>query len=186
MNNKTVKPILIIAVMLAAASTRLFPHVLNFTPITAIALFGAALLPNNWMKFTLPLAVIFLSDCLLQLQNGTGFYQGMGVVYFAYSIMLVWGMYMTKKLTFPTVLFASLGSSVLFFLITNFALFYSDSAVLNPALAGITNPLARIMASYTAAIPFFRNSLSGDLLFSGILFGGYFAVTKIVKSFKLA
>ena len=177
MNNKTVKPILIIAVMLAAASTRLFPHVLNFTPITAIALFGAALLPNNWMKFTLPLAVIFLSDCLLQLQNGTGFYQGMGVVYFAYSIMLVWGMYMTKKLTFPT---------VLFFLITNFALFYSDSAVLNPALAGITNPLARVMASYTAAIPFFRNSLTGDLLFSGILFGGYFAVTKIVKSFKLA
>ena len=186
MNNKIFKTLAIMAVLVAAASTRLFPHALNFTPITAIALFGTAYLPNNTLKFVLPLTVIFLSDCFLQLSNGTGFYQGMEIVYLAYSLMIVFGMFIMKKVSITHVAFASIGSSILFFLITNFALFYTNSDVLNPALAGISNPMERIIASYTVAIPFFRNSVMSDLIFSGILFGAASLVSKVVKLPKTA
>ena len=65
---------------------------------------------------------------------------------------------------------ATLGSSIIFFLVTNFALFYPT--MLYP------HTVQGIMASYTAGIPFLKNAVIGDLIYSGILFAGYELVIK--------
>jgi hypothetical protein len=58
-----------------------------------------------------------------------------------------------------------LASSVLFFVLTNFGVWAFD-ALYPKTLEGL-------MACYVAAIPFFRNTLLGDLSYTVVLFGGF-------------
>ncbi|MBC8101141.1 MAG: hypothetical protein H7Z41_00955, partial [Cytophagales bacterium] len=60
-----------------AALSRLLPHPPNFTPVAAMALFGAAMLPDKRLALLAPLAALLLSDLFL------GFYgwEGMASVY---------------------------------------------------------------------------------------------------------
>jgi hypothetical protein len=59
---------------------------------------------------------------------------------------------------------ASLAASVLFFVVTNFAVWAMGS--MYPKSAG------GLLACYVAAIPFFGNTLLGDAFFTAVLFGG--------------
>ena len=59
---------------------------------------------------------------------------------------------------------AALGSGLLFFVVTNFSV-WLGSAFYPPTWEGL-------VACYTAALPFFRNTLVGNLVYSLILFGG--------------
>ena len=43
-----------------------------------------------------------------------------------------------------------------------------------------------LLACYTAAIPFFWNTMAGDLVFTGLLFGGYYLIQKHAFSRSLA
>ena len=58
---------------------------------------------------------------------------------------------------------AAVSSSVLFFVLTNFAVW----------ARGVLYPLtsAGLVECYVAAIPFFGNTLAGDLFYSTVLFG---------------
>ena len=60
---------------------------------------------------------------------------------------------------------AALGSSVLFFVVTNFTVW----------AAGTMYPktIDGLLLCYTAAIPFFHNSLAGNVFYATILFGSY-------------
>ena len=58
---------------------------------------------------------------------------------------------------------------LLFFLTTNFGVFYGSKMY--------PQNLTGLIACYTVAIPYFQNSIIGDLFFNGLLFGSYFAVT---------
>jgi len=58
-----------------------------------------------------------------------------------------------------------LASSVSFFLTTNFAVWAFDG-IYSHDLAGLT-------ACYVAALPFFKNTIIGDLFWTCALFGGY-------------
>ena len=59
---------------------------------------------------------------------------------------------------------AALAGSLLFFVFTNLAVW----------LSGQLYPLtgSGLAACYVAAIPYYRNSVLGDMLFSTVLFGG--------------
>jgi hypothetical protein len=70
----------------------------------------------------------------------------------------------------------TLASSVLFYAVTNLAVWASGS--LYP------RTLAGLMVCYTAAIPFFRNSLIGDMAFAAILFGGFALLENVVVSLR--
>ncbi|MEM1217118.1 MAG: DUF6580 family putative transport protein, partial [Bacteroidota bacterium] len=56
-------------------------------------------------------------------------------------------------------------ASVVFFLLTNAASWQLDPVY--------SKDLAGLGAAYVAGIPFFMNTIAGDLLYSGVLFGGY-------------
>ncbi|MCO6462019.1 MAG: hypothetical protein J5I59_11495 [Saprospiraceae bacterium] len=171
--------------IIIAAFSRLIPHEMNLTPVGAIALFGGAYLGMNWKSFFIPLAAIFASDLLLNnyvyAQPGAEFqlfYDGALWVYFTYGLIVLLGAFWLKKVTIFRVVTGSLGAAVIFFLVTNFACW--PGTTYTPDMKGL-------MDCYIAGIPFFRGTLMGDLIFSGILFGAYsFIQHKYFNSLKSA
>jgi hypothetical protein len=142
-----------------AAFIRLIPHPPNFAPIAAMALFGGAYFNKKSFAFIIPLAALFLSDIVI------GIYSYAWMVYLSFALIVVLGIVMLKKVSLKNLIFASVVASVSFFAITNFGVWALGT--LYPKTP------AGLMASYTAAIPFFRYSLIGDLFFVGVIFGVY-------------
>jgi len=157
----TVSPVrlsVIVAAILAAATLRLVPHPPNFSPIDAMGLFGAAYLGRRWPALAAPLGALLLSDLAL------GFYSGMWVQYLAVALVVMLGWLVLCRVSLPRVIGAAVASAVLFFVVTNFGTW---------AISGMyPHTLAGLASCYMAAIPFFQNTLGGDLFYSALLFGG--------------
>ena len=100
----------------AAAFVRLIPHPPNFAPIAAMALFGGAYFNKKWAAFLVPVAAMFITDLIL------GFHATMWAVYMSFTLIVVIGMTMIKQKKLGNIFFASVTSSVLFFIITNFGI----------------------------------------------------------------
>ena len=157
----------IIGAILLAALSRLLPHPPNFSPIGALALFGGAMLPSRWLGLLLPLSAMLISDLVL------GFHNMIASVYLSFGLTVAIGFVMGSDIKLGKVVLASLSASVLFFLITNFHMWMVADSFYARNWQGL-------MACYTAAIPFFRNSVISDLFYSAILFGSfYFAESKL-------
>lgn len=176
----------LVAIVVLVALARFIPHPFNFTPIAAIALFGGAYFSNRWQAILVPMAAMLLSDTILEISTGWGFHSGMYIVYMAFALVSVLGMVLLKNANPARVISASLISSLIFFLITNFAFFYPEAVVPNPSLGNYPHNLTGIVASYTAGIPFLKNQILGDLFFSGILFGGFALLQKRFEVLKMA
>jgi hypothetical protein len=151
------KQIVIIAFMLLAVLFRLLPHLPNFTPITAIAMFGGLYFTNKTMAYLVPLFIMVMSDLFL------GFHTISIFVYAAFILVSFIGT-RTKK---PSV-FTILLSSISFFIVTNFGVW----------LIGYPKTWTGLVECYTLAIPFFRNSLLGDFFYSGVMILGFNYVQK--------
>lgn len=154
------------SIVLIAAIARLIPHAPNLTPIAAIALFGGANFNSKWAAFLVPLSAMFISDLFI------GFHGvGMFYVYFSFALIVLIGMFISNNQSIGSVVTATVSSSFLFFAITNFAVWLG-----NPAFS---QNFSGLMDCYFIAIPFYKNSLLGDLFYSTVLFGGfYFARVK--------
>jgi hypothetical protein len=149
--------LILAGLIIMAAIVRLLPHPPNFAPIAAMALFGGAYFNKKVFAFAVPLAALFLTDLFL------GFHNTMWAVYLSFIVIVGLGMVMLQKKSTLRVVLASVSASVLFFIVTNFAFWASDT--LYPTTA------AGLAACFTAAIPFFHNTLIGDLFFTGTMFG---------------
>jgi len=143
----------------AAAFVRLLPHPPNFAPIAAMALFGGVYFNKKSFAFIIPLMAMFLTDAII------GFYSTAWLTYLSFALIVVIGIVMLKKVSVKKLIFASITASVSFFAITNFGVWALGT--LYPKTP------AGLMESYIAAIPFFQNSLIGDLFFVGVMFGVY-------------
>jgi hypothetical protein len=162
----------ILSAILAAAILRLVPHAPNFTPIGAMALFsGAYLARRGALAFAAPLGALLVSDLVL------GFYHGMATVYFAVALTVLLGSVALKRVSVVRVGGTALGSSVLFFVVTNFGMWLS-SGIYPRTLAGLE-------ACYVAAIPFFQNTLAGDLFYAALLFGGFKLAETLLPRLRL-
>jgi hypothetical protein len=171
MNSKLFTPrfILVCSVILIAAAMRLAPHWPNFTPIAAIALFGGAYLGKKYLAFIVPMLAMLVSDLII------GFHGYMIAVYFSFAITVALGILISKNVKFHSVLLASIGSSALFFIITNFAV-WAGSPFYSQDISGL-------MTCYAAALPFFKstefgisflyNGLLGDIFYNTLLFGSF-------------
>ena len=145
--------------IVAAAALRLVPHPPNFSPIDAMALFSGAYLGRRWVAFAAPLAALFLSDLVL------GFYHGMATVYATVALVVAIGWSLSSRRTPLRIAGAAVAGSVTFFLITNFGMW------LFSGFYPLTS--AGLAACYVAAIPFFQNTVAGDLFYAALLFGGF-------------
>ncbi len=169
MTNKIITPrfLFITTVLLVAAITRLFPHIPNFTPIAAMALFGGVYYNNKAMAFVMPLLAMLVSDVLLELTTGWGFHNTMIYVYVSFALTTVIGLMVKKNVTIKSVAVGSLASSVIFFIITNFGVWAAN---------GFAGGLAGLNTTYIMGIPFFAPTLVGDIFFNAILFGLFYLV----------
>lgn len=169
MNTKLFTPrfIFITSAILVAAVSRLFPHIPNFTPVAAMALFGGAYFTNKRMAMLMPMAVMFLSDVALELLTGWGFHDTMIYVYIAFAITSLIGIRVGRNVNTLSVAGGALASSVLFFIITNFGVW---------AASGFQAGIAGLNTTYVLGIPFFAPTLVGDLFFNAILFGSFYLV----------
>ena len=153
--------------MLSAAAMRLVPHPPNVTPIAAMALFGGMHFANKKMAFLIPLIAMYLSDIVLGfVVYDFGWFHGfMPFVYISFMITVCLGFLVRRRLTPLVVGSAALVGSVMFFIITNFGAWLISS--LYP------KTLAGLFSCYVAAIPFFRNTLAGNMVYSLVLFGSF-------------
>jgi hypothetical protein len=150
----------LLSAILIAAALRLVPHPPNFTPIGAMALFsGAYLGRRGGIALVAPLGALFLSDLVL------GFYHGLPTVYFSVALIVIIGWLSLQRISVLRVGAAAVASSVLFFVITNFGMWLSSGFY--------PRTLAGLEACYIAAIPFFQNTVAGDLFYAALLFGGF-------------
>lgn len=167
MNMKFLSPrlIFVTSAIFVAAISRLFPHIPNFTPLAAMALFGGVYFSDKRLAIIIPLITMFLSDAALQLITGYGFHNTMIFVYVSFLLTSIIGMIVRSNITVLSVASGSILSSVLFFIITNFGYWASNSFQM-----GITG----LSTSYIMGIPFFAPTLAGDLFFNTILFGAFY------------
>lgn len=147
------------SMILIAAIARLIPHPWNVTPVAAMALFAGAHFERRSQAFFVPLAALFLSDAVL------GFHRTMPFVYAAVALTVAIGIFVAHRRSSLALVTASLGGSLMFFILTNFGYWITTEA--------FPQTLAGLMQCYTAAIPFFRNTMAGDMIFTAVLFGSF-------------
>jgi hypothetical protein len=149
------------ALLLFGAAARLLPHPPNVTPVAAIALFGGAALPRR-LAWWLPLAIMALSDALIGVHEVILFTWG------GFALTTVLGLWLRQRKRPGRILAASVAGSVLFFVVTNFGVWLlGDGGRMYP------RTLDGLWQCYIAALPFYRNTLLGDVAWSAALFGLY-------------
>lgn len=157
--------IVIGVLILIAAATRFLPHPPNFTAVGAMALFGTARLSDKRLAFILPIAAMLLSDLFIPFGYNPS-------VYISFILIAILGLSLRNTKKPLPILGASVASSLIFYIITNFAVWMSDNGTM------YAKTIDGLWMSYVSAIPFFWNGLAGDLFFAGILFGAYELVSR--------
>ena len=159
-----------VLVVLMAVVMRFLPHPANIAPIAAMALFGGAYL-NKKYAVVLPLLAMLISDLFL------GFHKTMLFVYGSFLIASIIGINLKNKVKIKPVLGASLLSSVVFYVVTNFGVWLT-SGMYEMTFLGL-------IKCYVLAIPFFRNTLAGYLFYTVMMFGGYEIVLRLNKKAEI-
>lgn len=156
------RQVLVYGLLVLGIIARLAPHPWNATPLMAIALFGGTHLSKRW-AILLPLAIVAISDWLIGWHATIPFTWGACI----FTGLIAW--WLRPRPSAPRILAGALAGSVTFYLITNFGVWFTQE--LYPRTA------AGLWQCYVAAIPFFRGTLAGDLLYTTILFGGHSLLT---------
>lgn len=162
----------VLVLILVAAFSRIIPHPHNFTPVGGIAVFGSYFLGRKIWAFLVPLFSLWLSDLFINniiypIQYPQ-YYEGFTLfgsfwVYGSFLLMIpiAWGLLST--FTLPRLALTGFSTASLFFLVTNFG-------------SWLNNPIypqnfSGLLTSYIAGLPFFQNTLLGDICYLVILFG---------------
>lgn len=156
---KYITPI-IITLSILALFLRILPHPANVAPIGALALFIGIYGTRRWL-LSAPLAVMFLSDIFI------GFYdwKTMLVVYLSFLAYITIGRVVKSNKSAFTIIGGTFTGALLFYLTTNFAVWYF-SGMYQHTFQGL-------ILCYQMALPFFRNSLVGDLFYVSVFVGSY-------------
>lgn len=150
---------LVILMIIGAVVLRLVPHIPNFAPITAMALFGGVYLEKRW-AILIPFLTMAISDYLLgSLFHSTTFY-----VWSSFLVSSLIGIWLRDHKKPQYIISASIFASIQFFIITNFGVW--TSGMYSRGFDGL-------IQSYMMGIPFFRWTLLGDLFYSVTFFGIY-------------
>ena len=139
---------LVLLMIIFGIICRVIPHPPNFSPVTAIALFGGLNFSDKRVAYSVPLVILFLSDLILGISLINLF------VYTGFITVVFLGTKI-KSINFGNIIL----SSFIFFLISNFGVW----------IIGYPKNIEGLILCYTMAIPFFGYSIAGDLFF-GYLF----------------
>lgn len=185
MKSNWIKVSVVVGLVLLAAFSRLIKHPDNFTAIGAFAIFSAYTIQNKWLSSILPLIAMWVSDLVIN-----------NIVYASYTNSMVWvsegfiwiyagvlaqsiiSWFLVSDNKFTNIIGSSLFGAIAFFILSNFGVWIGSTMY--------PNTLSGLATCFAAAIPFFANTLAGNLFFSFILFGSYFLIEKKANAFQTA
>ena len=160
------EPVMVFLLILLAAASRLLPHPPNFAPIAAIGLFAGAHTSRR-IGWLVPFAALLASDAVL------GFYLPVGMFwnYLAFAVCLLLGSgFLAQKRDALRLGGAVVSSSLAFFVVSNFGMWASGY---------YPRTWAGLVECYVAALPFFRNTLASDAIYTAALFGGFALLSRL-------
>lgn len=174
----------IIAFILLAIASRLLilagPGWANFSPMASMALFVGAYLHNRKQAVAWTLLAVWGSNLIL---NNTlyadyfsGFSLGIDAVHMGlFALISLLGQNTTASASrfIGTNVAAAMG----FFLISNFAVWLSSDVAYSKDVAGL-------VSCFAAGIPFLKNTLASQFLFSGLFFGAFELLKKQVPALR--
>lgn len=158
-----------ILLVIVAISTRLFPHPANFAAVGAVALFSGTYLKKKYALW-LPLIIMMVSDVIIGLHNLIFFTWG------SFVLMGCIGLWVRKNKNVQNVIFGTVTGSLVFFFVTNFAV-WAFTPFYAKTVQGLTQ-------CFVLALPFFRNSIAGDIFYVGVLYGAYEGVMYMLPRIK--
>ena len=152
--------------VLAAMLLRLLPHPWNITPLGAMFLFSGATFRSKTESLAVPLAALLLSDyAVIHFAYGGNYSWFSPYTWGGFVIAGLIGWMLRPKITWARVAIASIAGSGAFFIISDFGVWVTWK--LYPiSIKGLAE-------CYVAALPFFRNSILGDLAYTALMFGSY-------------
>jgi hypothetical protein len=138
------------------------PHPWNFTPVAASLLYFGARGPRR--QLWVPFVLLAASDIILTRFVYSFTFSWDHFVTWAWYAGVLWlGASLRQNMNWLRVGGAALASSVSFFVVSNFAVWACWNMY--------PKTMSGLMTCYAAAIPFFRHTIVGDMLFTAVMFG---------------
>lgn len=155
--------IAVLFLILVGVFYRLIDHPFNFSPLGSIAIFAGFFMRRKW-SVLVPLAILLVSDIFL------GFYtwQIMVAVYICLAVNVIMGMHIKDNKLIRNSLSVSIMGACIFFVVTNFAVWFFGN--LYP------HDFNGFVHCFYLALPFFRNSILGDMFYTSVILIAYKSV----------
>ena len=151
MNKTNFKFYSALMLIIILAFSRIIPHPANFTPILGMAVFAGTVFDRKIFSFLIPLLAMILSDLFL------GFHSDIVIIYFAICLNVAIGIYFINKISYFKIFVSLVSGSLVFFIITNFAVWFSSGMY--------TYSLEGLFTCYTMALPFLQNTIISTILY---------------------
>lgn len=148
----------------------------NFSPLGAMALFGGAYFADKWKSYVFPLAALFLSDVIVMQtvykQYASGFlFDGWYWNYLGFAAMVLTGQLLIKKVRVLNVAVACVAAAVVYWLLADFGTWMSPINIDLTTGVAYTKDWQGLMKCYAMGLPFLKNTLLSNLVYSGLFFG---------------
>lgn len=140
-----------LGLIILLALSRLIPHPPNFTPILGMAVFSGAIINRKIVAYLVPLAAMLLSDLYL------GFHSGMPIIYFTLAICVLIGTFIESRVTILNSILGITAGVLVFYLITNFTVWYGSGMY--------ENSFSGLITCYVMGLPFLQNTFISSLIY---------------------
>ncbi|WP_044171919.1 DUF6580 family putative transport protein [Flectobacillus major] len=159
-------------IAIAAVSRFLFltPSLANFSPVGAMALFGGAYFANKRWAYALPVLALWLSNLVLNNVFYKEYYPSFSMgfewgTFVSFAVVVTAGVVLLKKVTLTNLLAANVVGTLGFFIVSNLCVWLGGQLY--------TTDMNGLVECYGNALPFLRNTMLSNLLFSGVMFGAF-------------
>jgi hypothetical protein len=179
--NKSLIWTLVIMVVVASLYRIIPGRPPGFAPQWALAIFGGAVVKDKRLALVIPILSLVLSDLIYQglfsagLSPIAGFYQGQWINYLLFASVTFFG-FLIRKIALSNIFWVSLLAPTYFFIVSNFLTWVGIGEYVEypKTFAGLTE-------CYTAALPFYWNSIAATLIFSAVLFGSWYLISRRLR-----
>jgi hypothetical protein len=167
----------LVAILVVFTSiTRIVLYPFNFSPVIALAFFGGASFQDKKLGLLLPLLAMFVSDAMFELFRVDIGFWGWGQVVDYASLLLIASLGLwVKKPSFMNVTLGAIGSSLIFYFISNTGVWIFDNAYYAKDISGWFDCLM-------AGLPFLKNGILADLFYCAVFFGGFAYFQKYITA----
>ena len=140
-----------LGLIILLALSRLIPHPPNFTPILGMAVFSGAIINKKIVAYLVPLAAMLFSDLYL------GFHSSMPIIYFTLAICVLIGTFIESRVTILNSILGITAGVLVFYLITNFTVWYGSGMY--------ENSFSGLITCYVMGLPFLQNTFISSLIY---------------------